>query len=626
MSGLLDLSNLYGLIIGIDNHKFPECYPPPGGCISDAPSIFNYFSTDLKVPQGQIICLLDAKATRKEIVDAFQQHLIDNNKINCSDPIVIYFADVGLRQGSNEADGGHTHGIPGTTTGALIRKLYQVKDGNITIILDCCFSGGITSGYTLGRSWYDPDAPPIPAALDLDLMAALGQSPSSQTKYAAAVERSGSVCQNDEALEVPITDPSRNKADPLCSGLFTTTLLEALRQYDLARTTYTSLTRMIQRQIASVTPQADKTCDITLQPKERQDVFYVKAGSAMGVQLGTELDLYFENAPAKLLPTARLVVTQATPIDAVLALPVSDTMKDLSQNSCVIVPQRTNQSIRILRNNESEIPRCWQAVFDKVESLPSGEPADLVLVSTEKGVLLQRQDPFVMQLEPRNILLEHRLLVEDRTQKLAAIAHFHFRLKRRNPDSPLYDRHGAKSIGIKLIELKRLECDYSWASKEYAPAEKHPKDLSGDSLLTGKVAQLRATPGKRYGLELTNRSSWPLFAWVIYFDLEDYSITFLYDPPHRKANLLNNGGLLSVGYGGNGTDPLLIDKSKYSSKDSGALMLFVSDHWVDISHIAQPSIHEPVMDSESREQEQGGYVKPDTNVWDVVAVGVSISG
>ncbi|KAG9100183.1 hypothetical protein FRC06_004458 [Ceratobasidium sp. 370] len=695
-----DLSNLYGLIIGVDNYKHSKYHLPLGGCVSDATAVFDYLARDLGVPENQLLCLFDGKATRKEILNAFLQHLVENENINHSDPIVIYFAgygtrqkapaewcshssdeltefilpyDAGLEEGSGRLGPGYTHGIPGKTLGALIYRLSQVKGDNITVILDCCFSGSGTGGRVRERYSYDPDAPLVPLTLDENLLDTLLPKSSTQARRATMVKRVScnlsipsqapspethvllASCKNEEqAQEVQDANQLPHSSS---AGLFTTVLLKTLRECDLATTSYAALTRAIQDQMIRQTSQITKLqtpqCEgqkqdrllfhkqfalckgmIPLEPGQREGSFSIKAGSASGIQVGTELGVYSGNMSSKSPPLTRLVATWVTATNATLCLQGADSILELPQDAYVVVVKYTGYAVRILKNDEIRLPQHWEYVFRKIESLPidivwskPGEPSDLVLVSTERGFLLQRQDPYVIQLEPRDILLEHKLQAEDLAQKLSAIAHFHFHLQRRNPDSPLEDRSGAKLFGMKLIGLKNIGCSSSRAPEVYVPVSEEPEDLFGESVSTGQVARIQTCSEKRYGLELTNNSKWPLFAWVIYFDLEDYSISFLYEPPSRYANppLSTDGKPFTVGYGYNGTDPLRVDNSGYSSRESGIFMLFVSNHLVDISHLEQPSIFEPVVDAEARGQEKGRCVKPDSNVWDVLVVGVTIS-
>ncbi|KAG8707382.1 hypothetical protein FRC08_000526 [Ceratobasidium sp. 394] len=256
--------------------------------------------------------------------------------------------------------------------------------------------------------------------------------------------------------------------------------------------------------------------------------------------------------------------------------------------------------------------------IDIVWSKP-GEPSGLVLALSEEGIVAQRQDPSIIQLGPKDIILQLHKDSSELARKLGSMADFHFHLQRRNPESPLRGL-----VEMKLIELK-TKPGHSWRVKEYVPISDDPEDLFGNSLLDGTVVELRAAPDKQYGLRLTNNSNWPLFVWVLYFDLEDYSISFLYQPPSQNTNppLLTNGKALGVGYGDAGVEPLRVDNNRYSDRECGIFMLFVSGTWVDISHLEQESILEPPSKDGARNA-IGAPVSP-ANVWDVFVVIVSAS-
>ncbi|KAG9103449.1 hypothetical protein FRC06_010755 [Ceratobasidium sp. 370] len=678
-----DWSNLHGLIIGINKYKSPnrECL---NGCVADATSIFNYLVEVLHVPQGQLLCLFDEQATRDGIIGAFWTHLIQNKNIKPSDPIVIYFAGHGDTQpapaglystdgrwefilphdaGTRNLNGTYVWGIPDRTLGALIYQIYKEKGDNITVILDSCFSGSGTRGQARSRQSHDPEAPPVPATLDKEII----QMPPPTVSIQATVAKKSprkllapslethvllAACQNHElAQEVNNIDPiTKEPLDPPTSGFFTAALLKALRECNPATTSYSELMRIVlnytSRQtsrsssgLSDQTPQCEgRKKDrllfrtqfamskgmIALLPTRNRTIFRIKAGSASGIKVGTELGVYSGTMSSTSTPLARLVAIEVSPTGAKLGPPTEGSIVEVPPNAYVVVTRYNDQAVRILVNDESKLPELWKEVFENVRSLAvdvvlskPGEPSDLVLTPGDGGVTLQRQDPALLQLEPSDIVLKHNLGAEEITRRLASIAHFHFHLQRRNPDSPL---RGV--VGMQLIELK---CNINPALQfeEFVPFETRT-DLFGDNLVTGALTTLHGSSEKRYGLVLTNRSNWPLYAYVLYFDLEDYSIGCLYSPPSPSMAppLKNNGEELGIGYGSSGTEPLRVESSGGSGKESGFFVLFVSSTWVDISHLEQPSPFE-----EEPEFRMGGsehVVKPDSSAWDIIVAGVSI--
>ncbi|KAG8690230.1 hypothetical protein FRC08_010595 [Ceratobasidium sp. 394] len=678
-------SNLHGLIIGINKYKSPN-REDLSGCVADATSIADYLVEVLGVPRGQLLCLFDEQATRDGIINAFWTHLIQNKEIKPSDPIVIYFAGhgdshpapVGLYSTDGRwefilphdasiwnPDGTYNWGIPDRTLGALIYQLSKAKGDNITVILDSCFSGSGTRGQSRSRQSHDPDAPPVPPTLDREI---LQMPPPTASVHATVTKKSPrkllapslethvllAACQNHElAQEVTNTDPiTKELLDPPTSGLFTSALLRALRECNAATTSYSELMRIVLNDTARQTSRSSSglsvqtpQCEgrkkdrllfrtqfamskgmIALLPTRTKSIFRIKAGSASGIQVGTELGVYSGTMSTTSTPLARLVAIEVSPTEAKLGPPMRGSIVEVPPNAYVVVTKYNDQAVRILVNDESKLPELWQEVFENIRSLAvgvilskPGEASDLVLTPVQGGVTLQRQDPSLIQLEPSDIVLKHNLGAEEITRRLASMAHFHFHLQRRNPDSPLKGL-----VGMQLIELD-CQINSLLGYEEYVPMETRV-DLFGDSLMTGAAVTLKASTEKRYGLVITNRSNWPLYAYVLYFDLEDYSIGCLYSPPSRSMDppLANNGEELGVGYGSSGADPLRVENSGRLGKESGFFVLFVSSTWVDISHLEQESPFEEQPEPEVRGTGPERKVKPDSSAWDIIVVGVSI--
>ena len=110
----------------------------------DIHSVNNYLEGYLKVPQDQIQMLLDESASRRAIIDAFEQ-LQNDERIKEGDPIFIYFAGHGseispgmqaiVPQDYCESPGKKVPAIPDRTIGALIAKIADNKGDNIVRFL-----------------------------------------------------------------------------------------------------------------------------------------------------------------------------------------------------------------------------------------------------------------------------------------------------------------------------------------------------------------------------------------------------------------------------------------------------------------------------------------------------------
>jgi len=192
---------LFALVIGIDDYmKDTKLH---GSC-ADALAIAEYLKTGLNVPSNQITVLLDGRASRKAILDAFKR-LKDNEEIQPGDPILIFYAGHGAEIFDNDVEGMQkiqsiipqdhdggiaVHPIPDKTIGSLLAQLHREKGDNIVsrssvylsffcsngvqiVILDCCHSGGMCrdndNGQSLVRAAEIDDSYRLPDDLDADV-------------------------------------------------------------------------------------------------------------------------------------------------------------------------------------------------------------------------------------------------------------------------------------------------------------------------------------------------------------------------------------------------------------------------------------------------------------------------
>ncbi|QRW26006.1 ICE-like protease (caspase) p20 domain protein [Rhizoctonia solani] len=134
---------LYALTIGIDEYSSLKALK---GAVSDADDVSNFLMADLGVPSDHIVNLRNEHATRKRIIDEFQ-NLWSNPHINRGDPILIYYAGHGgLAEANQEwkerygAKKIQTNCIPDKTIAQLLNKLAAEKGDNIIVIFDSCHS------------------------------------------------------------------------------------------------------------------------------------------------------------------------------------------------------------------------------------------------------------------------------------------------------------------------------------------------------------------------------------------------------------------------------------------------------------------------------------------------------
>jgi len=85
-------SNLWALLIGIDEYLHVTDLR---GCVNDVEAMRVWLMSQLEVPEDHIRVLTDQEATRANILQAFQEFLIDNPAIERGDQILFHYSGHG---------------------------------------------------------------------------------------------------------------------------------------------------------------------------------------------------------------------------------------------------------------------------------------------------------------------------------------------------------------------------------------------------------------------------------------------------------------------------------------------------------------------------------------------------
>jgi uncharacterized caspase-like protein len=135
------------LVVGVD--EYSDHGPNHlRGCVNDTNSFIDYLLHRFK-PDNPAHCikhLTNCEATREKVLSAFEDHLINNDRVEKGAPIIFYFAGHGGRQKTNRKgwvshqskvevicpyDVKSEHGIPDYTLAALLRRLEYARGKNI---------------------------------------------------------------------------------------------------------------------------------------------------------------------------------------------------------------------------------------------------------------------------------------------------------------------------------------------------------------------------------------------------------------------------------------------------------------------------------------------------------------
>lgn len=521
-----------------------------------------------------------------------------------------------------------------------------------TVILDSCCSGSGTRSTATIRSSSGGVTPP--PTLDADLLKSLKleiptelQEPRGKKRRGVFVPVQGThvllaACQKDKpAQEITIPNPNATNQQ-ITMGLFTHHLLREFRECNLSTTGYSELRHRVAATMkAHVDQQHKKVSDQVPEceganqdrvlfrtnfalSKSTMRVFrmdghgphYIKAGSAMGIVVNTEFAVYRTDMTSGSAPIAHLVAKNVGPAKTILGAMEQGQIVEIPEDACVRVARFNDcvNGVRILVVDRPKFEPIWEKVFDKLESLPinviwaePGEISDVVIWPSEAGATFQSQAAvYPAQAPPRGLMSKEG--VERLANILADVINFHFHLRRRNLEHPLQGK-----LGMQLLELQPLP-GAAWQALSYAPKENSP-DLFAQGLATGRMVEIKAESGKAYGLKLTNGSERDLFPYVLYYDLQDYSISRIYTPLSKNGPApLPASAELRIGYAYNGEDLIHITMDEGLTQELGFFVLFVSTHWVDGEHLLQDSPFEWARGTDVERPDL------DLGVWDTLVV------
>lgn len=156
---------MFALLIGIDHYQSHDI-PPLRGCKKDVRAVEKWLTNSYGLLEENKRVLLGKEANASKIRSYFRNDIINNDSIKKNAPIVIFFAGHGSRIRPSSAGGeyielfcayDHTRRPPKHVDvesrpicdyemAVTLRDISSEKGNNITVILDCCHSGGAARG------------------------------------------------------------------------------------------------------------------------------------------------------------------------------------------------------------------------------------------------------------------------------------------------------------------------------------------------------------------------------------------------------------------------------------------------------------------------------------------------
>ncbi|KAJ7191621.1 caspase domain-containing protein [Mycena pura] len=617
-------SRVFALIVGIDKYANDERWTL-NECVNDANLIESFIVTTFATPS---ICRLDNKAaTRQAILDNFRSHLIENIDITPGDTLIFYFAGHGRRVTApvgwqsndgrieaicpydqralvNEVVQG-VPSIPDVTIAALLRELARSKGNNITVILDCCHSGGATRvpGEMLQRS-LPPDDLPFPD-IDRDIWIRDSSNFDSTTK----LRRFGGVdCQY-------VLLAACGELQTAFDGYFTRSLVENLEQKP---STYADLLAKVppKRNHSGIEVQHPQcewninrllfTTLVALDNKafrlmKRDDGRYVvNAWAIHGVQRGT---LFRVNNPPAVLRIEEILASSSI-------LVVHDGATDIPAGVGAIAMM--NLGMKVFLEASFPLPPDLSMIDSCFTIVPMRQHADLMisLESSDSGEKLRVEslDPLLRDLSCHVTYVDWNQVRKYLPRFLDAVARFRYHLGRHSDDG---DPYTASEMSIHVADRIFSHSKSGISLFSLGPANlfgfREPEQ-SEKSLFSpcDRTARLRNQKGVKYGIRLLSKplpgQSYPFF-YVFYMDPSDFSIQAWHlpkTPPNPACETVR------IGYGAGGGDPIeFVLEGK--DCDAGFLKVFMSTEYADMRSVEQGS---------AASQRYGRREVPDiTSIW-----------
>ncbi|KAF9474667.1 hypothetical protein BDN70DRAFT_298672 [Pholiota conissans] len=157
----------WAVVVGINSYPHLKPQAQLSGCVNDTQLIVGYLTHDLDVPKDHILLLTsesspDKHPTRDHILNALYEHLRDNPLVQYNDNLLFHFSGHGAsyerelgslrtealcpcdHSAREQHSADFVPDISDRELNIIFSEIRRKKGPNLTVILDCCYSGGAT--------------------------------------------------------------------------------------------------------------------------------------------------------------------------------------------------------------------------------------------------------------------------------------------------------------------------------------------------------------------------------------------------------------------------------------------------------------------------------------------------
>ncbi|KAI0786679.1 hypothetical protein C8Q75DRAFT_808204 [Abortiporus biennis] len=647
-------TRIFALIIGINNYKSGNIWDLET-CVDDANNIKHWLTHDLHVPRDQVKLLLNKQATKLAIEDAIMGHLVNNPDIEKGDAIFIYFAGHGstihapkgwFNDGHRDVEvlcpydhdtknpEGRVAGISDRSLAEMLKDLFETKGGNITLMLDCCFTAPSPSFRERRRTRWTPTTKAVPDDLYHGLWRS-GISHSDAPNSFRGFARVGS----DTHVVLAACRSGEWAFEGKSGGNFTESVISLKDTTPVHSLTYVDLIQRVDVKLQDTqhpvclgrnkdkmlfdgvpfTPDARyvsyELCD------DDSSRLRVDVGEIHGICEGTEFSLHRHNHHGSINPI--LATYSAVEVHPTWCLarnksighakcPLSEGWARVTRwNNRAPFRIHVKQSIfnffRWLRLRR-ELPNKQPDIMPGKSTMNtlrvrSDSEADVSVKVQKRSVALERHDGVIASNARRIIHLPSDRTLTD-IKALDSAAHFHLHLHRKNPQKPLQE--------LVSMELYRLDSSL-WIR------------VSGNLLVDGRAQIVDDGKNSIYAVVLHNHSDTDLYPYLAYMDASGYGISMVYHPTSALSPPpLKKHSHLVIGSGTLDSEALSFTLAEGADTGAGFLKLFLASTFTPMTFIEQGLPASTVFKSAKQWDTGSIDEKAPAELWDSIMACVTV--
>ncbi|KAH9485774.1 hypothetical protein JR316_0002689 [Psilocybe cubensis] len=662
--GHLNWENFHALLIGIDKYsaRISSLNGAVRDMVYMKDFLLSSFDVP-EGSQLDIRELTNEAATHSKIIDAIRKLEIDP-LVKKNDAILIYYSGHGASipppegwpgYSRKEPEGGwpektkiqcivaadaqvskenHRHFASGVvldrTLAALLHNLADKKGSNITIILDCCHSGSGTrdaSELFRGIEFSSPEGKPITVPGDYQmsiwekfidfnrgavidykyrhagleshvLLAACGSEERASDGYSFTQGLLNYLKKDTINLSAlsyvglirgVVLKSKRDRQHPLCEGNSKHSMLFDLKEINVGRPTFDVI--------------------------KDNGKLILCAGGMVGVHTGTEYGVYTSKVfsiNSTLIGNFVVGAVGATTSSLICS---EEELKLIEYESAVASPRVASPSKFFVHVGDDSIVSCVKDAIQRENPEDQfGRPQLCFDVTSpvdnlDWDLTLDIRDGEIAFLYPKKSKvgkfgldgLQFTLSLDSpRVRRvLRSAAHFFDHLNRESQSGNLKD--GVEVFLCELEDSSSYEIVNGKIRREMKFKRRLPTAAHGAYEVEAAMAGSQSNSIPAYGIEIVNKTKFPLFAWVFFFDCSTLEIGSFYDPPVSKGSAVVDPTLpacvegtgptpVALNFRNGGGKLLRLQLYEGQSLDIGFLKIFISKKYLGggLSSIVQP--------------------------------------